>query len=57
LFILGGVAGERYGRNRTLLVGILGFTVASVLAALAPNPGWLIAARRSKRCSPRSSCP
>jgi EmrB/QacA subfamily drug resistance transporter len=45
LFILGGVVGERWGRKRTILVGILGFTVASVLAALAPNPGWLIAAR------------
>ena len=45
LFILGGVAGERYGRKRTMILGLIGFTAASVLAALAPNPGWLIAAR------------
>ena len=45
LFILGAVAGERYGRKRTMVLGLVGFTAASVLAALAPNPGWLIAAR------------
>ena len=45
LFILGSVVGERYGRKRTLVVGLIGFTAASVLAALAPTPGWLIGAR------------
>ena len=45
LLILGGAAGERYGRKRTMLIGVLGFTVASVFAALSPSPGWLIAAR------------
>ena len=45
LFVLGSVAGERYGRKRVMVLGLVGFTATSVLAALAPNPGWLIAAR------------
>jgi EmrB/QacA subfamily drug resistance transporter len=45
LFVLGSVAGERYGRKRTMVLGLVGFTVTSVLAALAPGPGWLIVAR------------
>ncbi len=43
--VLGGVLGERWGRRRTLLAGIVVFTSASVMAALAPNPGVLIGAR------------
>ena len=45
LFVLGSVAGERYGRKRIMVMGLVGFAVTSVLAALAPNPGWLIGAR------------
>src|SRR5690349_10920935 len=48
LFVLGSVAGERYGRKRVMVVGLVGFTVTSVLAALSPGPGWLIAARAAQ---------
>jgi EmrB/QacA subfamily drug resistance transporter len=43
--IFAGAFGEQWGRKRTLLVGIAGFTGVSVLAALAPSPGWIIVAR------------
>lgn len=41
----GGALGERYGRRRLFVVGVVLFTVASAAAALAPNEGALIAAR------------
>src|SRR5919202_633797 len=37
--------GDRFGRRRMFLAGLGLFTVASGLAALAPSPGALIAAR------------
>jgi EmrB/QacA subfamily drug resistance transporter len=37
--------GDRFGRRRMLILGFTLFTVASVACALAPNIGWLIAAR------------
>lgn len=40
-----GVCGDRFGRRRTLIVGLLIFGIASVLAAFAPSTGWLIAWR------------
>lgn len=40
-----GTLGDRIGRRRLLLVGATAFAVASVIAAYAPTPGWLIAAR------------
>ncbi|MFI2364056.1 MFS transporter [Promicromonospora sp. NPDC019610] len=43
--LLGGSAGDRYGRRRVYLVGILWFAVASVLCAVAPTEGLLIGAR------------
>jgi EmrB/QacA subfamily drug resistance transporter len=45
LLLLGGNLGDRFGRRRTLVVGLVGFTVASVLCGVAPTPGALIAAR------------
>lgn len=36
---------DRFGRRRMLLIGSLGFTAVSVLAAFAPSAVWLIAAR------------
>ena len=37
-----GPLADRYGRRPVLLVGLALYTVASVLAALAPTMGWLI---------------
>lgn len=43
--VLGGAVSERIGRKRAILLGVGGFTAASVLAALAPAPVWIIVAR------------
>ena len=45
LLLLGGSLGDRYGRRRTFVSGLLAFTAASVLCGAAPSPGALIAAR------------
>ncbi len=45
LIIVGGSLGDHYGRKRMLLLGLVGFGIASVACALAPNAGVLIAAR------------
>jgi EmrB/QacA subfamily drug resistance transporter len=43
--VLGGSLGDRYGRRRVLVAGLLGFGVTSALCGLAPSTGLLIAAR------------
>ncbi len=43
--VLGSAFSERIGRKRAMLLGVAGFTAASVLAALAPTPIWIIGAR------------
>ncbi|RBM16869.1 MFS transporter [Streptomyces sp. PT12] len=45
LILLGGGLGDRYGRRRIFVVGVVAFTVASVLCGIAPNGNALIAAR------------
>jgi len=45
LLLTAAAFGERFGRRRTVMMGIAVFTVASALAAVAPNIGFLIAAR------------
>ena len=45
LIILGGSLGDRHGRRRVFVIGIVAFTVASMACGLAPNTGVLIAAR------------
>ena len=45
LVLFGGVAGDRWGRKRTLLAGMLVFTLASLGCALAPSFPMLLAAR------------
>lgn len=45
LLLLGGSLGDRYGRRRTFIGGLAAFTAASVLCAVAPSAGLLIAAR------------
>jgi EmrB/QacA subfamily drug resistance transporter len=43
--ITGGRLGDIHGRKRIFLLGVAGFTLASVLCGLAPNSELLIAAR------------
>ncbi|WBC16473.1 MFS transporter [Micromonospora sp. WMMA1998] len=43
--ITGGRLGDLYGRKRVFLVGAAGFTVASLLCAVATSPGTLVGAR------------
>ncbi len=45
LILLGGVAGDRFGRRRVFLVGTIWFTAASLLCAVAPSIQVLVAAR------------
>ena len=43
--LLGGSCGDRFGRRRVFVVGVAWFALASLLCALAPGAGTLIAAR------------
>jgi len=45
LTLVGGAAGDRFGRRRVFMVGIVVFTLASVACGLAPGSIALIAAR------------
>ena len=45
LILSGGAAGDRFGRRRTFVIGVVLFTAASVGCGFAPNAAWLIAAR------------
>jgi EmrB/QacA subfamily drug resistance transporter len=43
--LLGGALGDRFGRKRVFLVGVIWFALASVLCGIAPSIGLLIGAR------------
>ena len=45
LILIGGSLGDRFGRRRVFLAGVIWFAAASLLCALAPTAGWLVAAR------------
>ncbi|MCG7523381.1 MFS transporter [Streptomyces sp. OfavH-34-F] len=45
LLLSGGVFADRFGRKRVFLTGVVVFTAASALCALAPSLGWLVAGR------------
>ncbi len=45
LILLGGSLGDRYGRRRVFVAGIVLFALASLLCAVAPTIGLLVAAR------------
>ena len=45
LMLVGGAAGDRFGRRRMFSIGIVLFTVASLGCAAAPNLATLVAAR------------
>ena len=45
LILVGGALGDRLGRRRMYVVGVVAFGVCSLLCAIAQSPGQLIAAR------------
>ena len=45
LLLVGGAAGDRYGRRLVFLVGVAIFTLASIACGLAPNAPILVAAQ------------
>jgi EmrB/QacA subfamily drug resistance transporter len=45
LILLGGSLGDRYGRRRVFVIGVVWFAAASALCGSAPNIGVLVAAR------------
>jgi EmrB/QacA subfamily drug resistance transporter len=45
LLMTGAALGDRFGRKRVYVFGLLLFALASALCALAPGIGWLIAGR------------
>ncbi|MFI5777641.1 MFS transporter [Nocardia sp. NPDC051570] len=45
LLLLGGRAGDLFGRRRLFIAGVILFTVASLVGGLAPSAGWLLVAR------------
>jgi MFS family permease len=46
--LLGGALGDRFGRRRIFLLGVVWFTVASLLCGLAQSVEWLVVAARCK---------
>src|SRR6185437_17029451 len=45
LILVGGAAGDRFGRRRIFMLGTVLFTAASMACGLAPNAATLIASR------------
>jgi EmrB/QacA subfamily drug resistance transporter len=45
LILLGGSLGDRYGRRRVFLIGVVWFAAASLICGITQNTGQLIAAR------------
>ena len=45
LILVGGAMGDRFGRRRAFVIGLIAFTAASVACGLAPDSAWLIGAR------------
>ena len=45
LLVLGGSLGDRYGRRKIFVIGLISFALTSLLCAIAPDTGLLIVAR------------
>ena len=48
LVLIGGSAGDRYGRRKVFAIGVTAFALASLACALAPDVAFLIAARSAQ---------
>ncbi|SDB89674.1 drug resistance transporter, EmrB/QacA subfamily [Sanguibacter gelidistatuariae] len=48
LLVVGGRLGDKFGQRRLFLVGMTGFTLASAVAGLSPDPALLVAARAAQ---------
>src|SRR5690606_875778 len=46
--LVGGSAGDRFGLRRVFVIGIVGFTAASIACGLAPDAETLVAARAAQ---------
>src|SRR4029077_10850191 len=49
--ITGGRLGDIFGRKRTFILGMAGFTLTSAFCGLAPTAGWLIFGRLIQGCT------
>ena len=54
---LGGSLGDRYGRRRMMMLGLGGFTVATIVAAFAPSIEVLVVARTLQAITGASAIP
>jgi len=54
---LGGSLGDRFGRRRMMLIGLAGFTLATILAAFAPSVEVLVVARTLQAVTGASAIP
>lgn len=45
LILLGGSIGDRYGRRRAFIIGLIIFAIASAACGFAPTDEWLVAGR------------
>ncbi len=48
LILLGGALGDRYGRRKIFVIGVIAFAVASMVCGVAPDTGVLIGARAAQ---------
>jgi EmrB/QacA subfamily drug resistance transporter len=48
MILVGGAAGDRFGRRRAFVIGVIVFTAASIACGLAPNAATLIGARAAQ---------
>lgn len=48
LVLTGGAAGDRFGRKRVFLIGVVVFALASIACGLAASVDWLIAGRAAQ---------
>jgi MFS family permease len=57
LLLSGGAAGDRYGRRRVFVGGLVIFTMASLACGFSPTVDWLIGARWCRASARQRWCP
>ncbi|WP_255304272.1 MFS transporter [Tsukamurella tyrosinosolvens] len=55
--LLGGRLGDTFGRKRMFILGVAGFTFASLLTGFATNEAWLLVARAAQGLLAAIACP